>query len=151
MGKLRFLEGSYALAAQHLDKAAKAAAGIGNRESENAAKAWLSRCLGRGSAPGDLDTKRELAASALEFFRVDGERHGLVASLLAWAEAESAGNRPSEAERAFGEAVGEARLSENPVLESLACEAYGEHLLKQDAGLAQVMLERSRWARAKIR
>ena len=151
MGKLRFHEGRHALAREHLEKAVKAAAEIGNQESGNAAKAWLSRCLGKGGEIADLEAKSDLATTARDFFFVLGERHGLIASLIACAEAEAALNRPAEAEAAFSEAVSEARISENPLLEALACEAYGLYLEGRDEDLAQVMLERSRWARSKAR
>lgn len=151
MGKLRFQEGSFSLAKEHLDRAVKAASGMKNPESENAAKAWLSRCLGQGGDSADPELKRNLAFAAREFFLGVDEKQGLVSSLIACAEAEAALNRPAEADAMFREAVREARESDNPVLESMACEAYAFYLKDHDDDLAQVMLERSRWARARFR
>jgi tetratricopeptide (TPR) repeat protein len=151
MGKLRFEEGSFNLAREHLSKAIQAASGLKSPESENAAKAWLSRCLGRDDDVLDPELKRTLAYAAREFFLGVDEKQGLVVSLIACADAEAALNRSAEADALFHEAVREARESGNPVLEAMACEAYSAYLKDQDDDLAQVMLERSRWARARIR
>ncbi len=151
MGKLRFFEGSFALAKDHLDKAIQGAAAVRSPESEHAAKAWLSRCMGKGKEPADSQAKSDLAYAACAFFRVLDERHGLISSILACAEAEAGLGRRAEAEALFQEAVAESRNSENPVLEGMACEAYGNYLRDQDEDLAQVMLERSRWVKSKIR
>ena len=150
LGKLRFTESSYVLARDHLEKAVRAAAGIGNAESENAAKAWLSRTIGRGAEPAGLTVKRDLAAAAKAHFTRTGEPQGMVVSLLASAEADAAAGDHLQAAATFGEAVRGGRDSENPALEALACQAYSEYLQEQDTALAQVMLERSRWARSKL-
>ena len=151
MGKLRFDEGSFAIAQEHLDKAVRAAAVIGDPAAENAAKALLSRCIGRGSLEADLELKRSLAYSAREFFRGVDDKRGLVWALLACAEAEAALGRPAEAEALFQESAREGRGTDNPVLEAEACEAYASYLMEHDDVLAQVMSERARWARAKVK
>lgn len=151
LGKLRFEEGSFLLAREHLTKAAHAAETARSPETENAAKVWLSRCLGQGAAPSDLENKRRLAYAAREFFAGIDDKQGLVASLIACAEAEDAVDMPAEADALFRDALREARESENPVLEGMACDAYAGHLEQQADDLAQVMRERARWARAKIR
>lgn len=151
LGKLRFQEGSYALARDHLEKAVNAASSVGNAEIEAAAKAWLSRSLGRGKGPMELPVKWDLARAARAHFSVSGERHGLIASLLACAEADAAAGDDPQAEATFREAIDEARSSDNPALEALACQAYGEYLENRDTALSQVMLERARWARARFR
>ena len=151
MAKLRFEEGAFAAAREHLDRVVGTAGAVSDPAVENAARALLSRCIARASSERDLDLQRSLAYSARDFFFGVDDRRGLVWALLACAEAEAASGKAAEADALFRESVSEGRRSENPVLEAEACEAYASYLDEHDDVLAQVMRERARWARAKIR
>lgn len=151
IGRIRFEEGSFLIAQEHLSKASLAAEAMKTPGSGSLAKAWLSRCLGRGGVPADLEPKRDLARSARDFLAGTGDRQGLVVSLVACAEAEEALNSPASADALFEDALREARDSGNPALEGMACDAFAEYLERRGDEIAPVMRERARWARARIR
>ena len=151
MARLRFEEGAFVVARGHLDEVLRQAGSVVDPSVESAARALLSRCIGRASQARDLDLQRSLAYSARDFFQGADDKRGLVWALIACAEAEAASGRAAEAEELFRDSVAEGKHSENPVLEAEACEAYASYLAEHDDVLAQVMRERARWARAKVR
>ncbi|MGI6633007.1 MAG: helix-turn-helix domain-containing protein [Bacillota bacterium] len=155
LGRLRFQEGSIESARSELEAAMDRAKAVRNSEQEHTAAAHLARCLAATGDPSISVRAPErgfdLAVQAERFFSSSGAGYGRVVALVACAECSAALQSATQAFEYFGEAAREARESGDPALEAFACEAFAKHLESIGDEMAGVMLQRARWARARIR
>lgn len=151
LGRLFMQEGNAQRARQELSTAADLAKDAGHPAEEHLARAYLSACLSLTPDSVDLREAWVQAEAARRFFAGTGDSKGLVVALVACAQVLAALGDDAAAARFFEQAAREGRESEDPALEAFACQAFGEHLERLGDELAPVMLQRARWARAKLK
>lgn len=151
LGRLSLEEGDYARARLELETAADLAKVGGNLSEEHLARSYLAACLSLMPEEIDLREAWAQADAARRFFESTGDLRRLVVAQVACAQVFAALGDEGLAVKYFDQAARAGRDSEDPALEAYACRAYGEYLERLGDELAPVMIERARWARAKLK